>query len=51
MAQPGGLHLPLSCARRKHLIRFFIENLSLFCKQPHSDHAASLNKRLMRAAK
>ena len=51
MAQPGGLHLPLSCARRKHLIRFFIENLSLFRDQLPSDHGASLNKRLMRATK
>jgi hypothetical protein len=49
MARPGGLRGTFPCVRRNHLIRFFIENLSLFCKQPHSDHGASLNKRLMRA--
>jgi len=42
MARPGGLYATLSCARRKHLIRFFIENLSLFRDQLPSDHGASL---------
>ncbi len=42
MARLGGLSGALSGVPLKHLIRFFIENLSLFCEQSHSDHGASL---------
>ncbi|WP_192982178.1 hypothetical protein [Pseudomonas sp. EggHat1] len=38
----GGRSAVLPGAPLDHLIRFFIENLSLFCEQFHSDHGASL---------
>jgi hypothetical protein len=38
----GGLRGTFPCVRRTHLIRFFIENLSLFRDQLPSDHGASL---------
>ena len=42
MAGLGGLSDVLPGVPNHHLIRFFIENLSLFCEQSHSDHGASL---------
>jgi hypothetical protein len=42
MARFGGLSAVLAGVPLGHLIRFFIENLSLFCEQSHSDHGASL---------